>query len=129
MSETSAICQSNRAAAERRRAPGRRDPGAGGQSWLNLRTHCDIQCAEDAAERTIQRVRPRESAGGAPTLARLQVASLESRLRLQLPVEVSTSLVSSGLDWLVSCLVVCLAFPQRYSRHSRPNSEESLHRL
>ena len=41
------------------------------QSWLNLQTHYDIQCAEDAAGRAIQRIRPRQSAGGAPTVGRL----------------------------------------------------------
>lgn len=29
------------------------------QSWMNLQTHYDIQCAEDAAGRAIQRIAPR----------------------------------------------------------------------
>ena len=29
------------------------------QSWMNLQTHYDIQCAEDAAGRAIQRITPR----------------------------------------------------------------------
>jgi antitoxin HigA-1 len=28
------------------------------QSWLNLQMHYDIQCAEDAAGRTIRRIQP-----------------------------------------------------------------------
>lgn len=28
------------------------------QSWLNLQSHYDIQCAQDAAGRAIQRIRP-----------------------------------------------------------------------
>ncbi len=33
------------------------------QSWLNLQTHYDIQCAEDAAGRAIRRIRPRQNPG------------------------------------------------------------------
>ena len=29
------------------------------QSWMNLQTHYDIQCAEDAAGRAIQKITPR----------------------------------------------------------------------
>ena len=29
------------------------------QSWMNLQTHYDIQCAEDAAGRAIRRIAPR----------------------------------------------------------------------
>ncbi len=29
------------------------------QSWMNLQTHYDIQCAEDVAGRAIQRINPR----------------------------------------------------------------------
>ena len=29
------------------------------QSWMNLQTHYDIQCAEDAAGRAIQKIAPR----------------------------------------------------------------------
>lgn len=29
------------------------------QSWMNLQTHYDIQCAEDSAGRAIQRITPR----------------------------------------------------------------------
>ncbi len=29
------------------------------QSWMNLQTHYDIQCTEDAAGRAIQRITPR----------------------------------------------------------------------
>ena len=29
------------------------------ESWMNLQTHYDIQCAEDAAGRAIQRIAPR----------------------------------------------------------------------
>ena len=32
--------------------------GTDAQSWLNLQSHYDIQCAEDAAGRAIQRIRP-----------------------------------------------------------------------
>ncbi len=32
------------------------------QSWMNLQTHYDIQCAEDAAGRAIQRIAPRMNA-------------------------------------------------------------------
>jgi addiction module HigA family antidote len=30
------------------------------QSWMNLQTHYDIQCAEEAAGRAIQKITPRE---------------------------------------------------------------------
>jgi addiction module HigA family antidote len=32
--------------------------GTDAQSWLNLQCHYDIQCAEDAAGRTIERIQP-----------------------------------------------------------------------
>src|SRR6266436_9766939 len=32
--------------------------GTDAQSWLNLQTHYDVQCAEDAVGHAIQRVRP-----------------------------------------------------------------------
>jgi addiction module HigA family antidote len=32
--------------------------GTDAQSWLNLQSHYDIQCAEDAAGRSIRRIRP-----------------------------------------------------------------------
>jgi addiction module HigA family antidote len=37
--------------------------GTDPQSWLNLQSHYDIQCAEDAAGRTIKRIRPWEQLG------------------------------------------------------------------
>ena len=33
------------------------------QSWLNLQSHYDIQCAEDAAGRAIRRIRPWRDGG------------------------------------------------------------------
>ena len=32
--------------------------GTDAQSWLNLQSHYDIQCAEDAAGKAIKRIRP-----------------------------------------------------------------------
>lgn len=32
--------------------------GTDAQSWLNLQSHYDIQCAEDASGRAIKRIRP-----------------------------------------------------------------------
>jgi addiction module HigA family antidote len=37
--------------------------GTDAQSWLNLQSHYDIQCAEDAAGRAIKRIRPCQTGG------------------------------------------------------------------
>jgi len=37
--------------------------GTDAQSWLNLQSHYDIQCAEDAAGRAIKRIRPCQMVG------------------------------------------------------------------
>src|SRR2546425_13299495 len=43
--------------------------GTDAKSWLNLQSHYDIQCAEDAAGRTIQRIQPCQAVGKAGALA------------------------------------------------------------
>src|SRR5688572_17232331 len=37
--------------------------GTDAQSWLNLQSHYDIQCAEDAVGRAIERIQPFQAAG------------------------------------------------------------------
>jgi addiction module HigA family antidote len=37
--------------------------GTDAQSWLNLQSHYDIQCAEDAAGRAIKRIQPCQTVG------------------------------------------------------------------
>jgi addiction module HigA family antidote len=37
--------------------------GTDAQSWLNLQSHYDLQCAQDAAGQTIRRIRPRKVTG------------------------------------------------------------------
>ncbi len=39
--------------------------GPDAQSWLNLQSHYDLQCAEDAAGRAIKRIQPYQLAGQA----------------------------------------------------------------
>src|SRR6266516_7589419 len=39
--------------------------GTDAQSWLNLQSHYDIQCAEDAAGQAIKRIRPLRAAAQA----------------------------------------------------------------
>ena len=43
--------------------------GTDAQSWLNLQSHYDIQCAEDAAGRTIRRIRPCPAVGKGEAMA------------------------------------------------------------
>src|SRR5476651_2307990 len=43
--------------------------GTDAQSWLNLQSHYDIQCAEDATGPAIKRIRPRRAVGKAGALA------------------------------------------------------------
>ena len=43
--------------------------GTNAQSWLNLQSHYDIQCAEDAAGRTIQRIQPCQAVGKVGAMA------------------------------------------------------------
>ena len=43
--------------------------GTDAQSWLNLQSHYDIQCAEDAAGKAINRIRPRRMSGDLGLLA------------------------------------------------------------
>jgi addiction module HigA family antidote len=37
------------------------------QSWVNLQTHYDIQCAEDTAGPSIKRIRPRQASTSRPS--------------------------------------------------------------
>src|ERR1700674_2339141 len=37
--------------------------GTDAQSWLNLQSHYDIQCAQDAAGQAIKRIQPRRAVG------------------------------------------------------------------
>src|SRR5438270_10995588 len=37
--------------------------GTDAQSWLNLQSHYDLQCAEDDAGRTIERIQPMQAIG------------------------------------------------------------------
>src|SRR5688572_32693081 len=39
--------------------------GTDAQSWLNLQSHYDLQCAEDAASKAIKRIRPWRGVGKA----------------------------------------------------------------
>lgn len=39
--------------------------GTDAQSWLNLQSHYDLQCAEDAAGRSIKRIQPCQLVGKA----------------------------------------------------------------
>jgi addiction module HigA family antidote len=43
--------------------------GTDAQSWLNLQSHYDIQCAEDAAGQTIKRIKPCRVVGKTGQLA------------------------------------------------------------
>ena len=43
--------------------------GTDAQSWLNLQSHYDIQCAEDVAGRAIKRIRPCRAIAKAVTMA------------------------------------------------------------
>jgi addiction module HigA family antidote len=43
--------------------------GTDAQSWLNLQSHYDIQCAEDAAGRAIERIKPCQALGKARAMA------------------------------------------------------------
>jgi addiction module HigA family antidote len=43
--------------------------GTDAQSWLNLQSHYDIQCAEDAAGQAIKQIRPCQAVGKAGSLA------------------------------------------------------------
>jgi addiction module HigA family antidote len=43
--------------------------GTDAQSWLNLQSHYDIQCAEDAAGQAIKRIRLRRTVGKIGKLA------------------------------------------------------------
>ena len=43
--------------------------GISAESWLNLQSHYDIQCAEDAAGQAIKRIRPCRTVGKAEALA------------------------------------------------------------
>ena len=43
--------------------------GTDAQSWLNLQSHYDIQCAEDGAGQAIKRIRPCRAVAKAGTLA------------------------------------------------------------
>lgn len=43
--------------------------GTDAQTWLNLQSHYDLQCAEDAAGQTIRRIRRRQAVGKAGALA------------------------------------------------------------
>ena len=43
--------------------------GTDAQSWLNLQCHYDIQCAEDAAGRAIERIQPCQTLGKVRAMA------------------------------------------------------------
>jgi hypothetical protein len=43
--------------------------GTDAQSWLNLQSHYDIQCAEDASGKSIKRIQPCQALGKVRAMA------------------------------------------------------------